>query len=331
METINPINEKAIIIGAGPCGLAAALELQQLGLSPLIIESRNIVHSISQYPTYMRFFSTPELLEIGGIPFTTANDKPTRQEALAYYRTVTLRHDIRVNAFETVTDIQPEGSRFRVTSVTRFGEAKQYACDTVVIASGYFDHPNSLGIPGEETGKVSHFFRESHPYTRTKVAIIGGSNSAIDAALELERVGAEVTVIYRGEAYHKGIKPWVLPLFEGLVNKGKINMRFCSRVVRIDPASILVEGPEEAETIPNDFVLALTGFHPDREFLAKIGVRIEPDGSPHFNDNTMETNIPGVYLAGVVASRLQANEVFIETGRHHGRLIAEHLSSTLFR
>ncbi|EFM12127.1 FAD-dependent pyridine nucleotide-disulfide oxidoreductase [Paenibacillus curdlanolyticus YK9] len=331
MQTIHPINEKAIIIGAGPCGLAAALELQQLGLSPLIIESRNIVHSISQYPTYMRFFSTPELLEIGGIPFTTSGDKPTRQEALAYYRTVTLRRDIRVNAFETVTEVRPAGARFSVTSVTRFGEMKQYACDTVIIATGYFDHPNTLGIPGEETEKVSHFFRESHPYTRTKVAIIGGSNSAIDAALELERVGAEVTVVYRGEAYYKGIKPWVLPLFEGMVNKEKIHMRFRSRVTRIDPASILIEGPEGAETIPNDFVLALTGFHPDRDFLTKIGVAMEADGSPQFNDATMETNVPGVYLAGVVASRREANEVFIETGRHHGRLIAEHLSATRLR
>jgi len=319
--------EQVIIVGAGPCGLAAALSLQRLGLDPLIIESRNIVHSISQYPTYMRFFSTPELLEIGGIPFTTAGDKPTRQEALAYYRTVTLRHRIRVNAFEAVTEVvkQSDGS-FLIYSTGRNGVANVYRCGRVVIATGYFDHPNTLGIPGEELDKVSHFFREAHPYTRMKVAIIGGSNSAIDAALELERVGAEVTVVYRGDEYAPGIKPWVLPLFESLVAKGRIRMLFRSRVVRIEPAAVTIASGEGEDRLPNDFVLSLTGFHPDRAFLTRIGVTLEADGSPSFNEATMETNVPGVYLAGVVASRKQANEVFIETGRYHGQLIAEHIA-----
>ncbi|WP_127531552.1 YpdA family putative bacillithiol disulfide reductase [Paenibacillus kobensis] len=320
-------SEHVIIVGAGPCGLAAALALQQLNLHPLIIESRNIVHSISQYPVYMRFFSTPELLEIGGIPFTTSGDKPTRQEALAYYRTVMLRHNIRMNAYETVTQVEREaGGTFLVHSTERSGITNLYRCDRVVVATGYFDHPNTLGIPGEELDKVSHFFREAHPYTRMKVAIIGGSNSAIDAALELERVGAEVTVIYRGEGYASGIKPWVLPLFESLVNKGRIRMLFRSRVVHIEPASVTIENEEGEEKLPNDFVLALTGFHPDREFLTGIGVTLEEDGSPTFNESTMETNVPGVYLAGVVASRKQANEVFIETGRYHGQWIANHIA-----
>jgi putative bacillithiol system thiol disulfide oxidoreductase, YpdA family len=320
--------EQVIIIGAGPCGLAAAIALNEIGLNPLIIESRNIVHSISQYPTYMRFFSTPERLEIGDIPFTTNGEKPTRQEALAYYRTVTLRKNIRVNAFETVTDVVKQEQSFLVRSINRFGEEKQYHTKRVVIATGYFDHPNTLGIPGEELDKVSHFFREAHPYTRMKVAIIGGSNSAIDAALELERVGAEVTVVYRGESYARGIKPWVLPIFEALVAKGSINMRFQSRVVEIDNSTITIEGPEQREQLPNDFVLALTGFHPDRAFLSRIGVTIEEDGSPTFNDDTMETNVPGVYLAGVVASRKQANEVFIESGRFHGDRIAAHIAAS---
>ncbi|GFN32324.1 YpdA family putative bacillithiol disulfide reductase [Paenibacillus xylaniclasticus] len=332
LDTNSIQSEDIIIVGAGPCGLAAAYELQQLGLQPLIIESRNVVHSISQYPTYMKFFSTPELLEIGGIPFTTAGDKPTRQEALNYYRTVMLRHNIRVNAYETVNEvIQDEDGTFLVQSTDKSGSTRLYRCNRVIIATGYFDHPNTLGIPGEELDKVSHFFREAHPYTRMKVVIIGGSNSAIDAALELERVGAEVTVVYRGEGYASGIKPWVLPLFESLVAKGRIRMMFRSRVVHIDLSTVTVEHEGGKELLPNDFVLALTGFHPDRVFLTKIGVTLEEDGSPSFDDSTMETNVPGVYLAGVVASRKQANEVFIETGRYHGRLIASHLASQMNR
>ncbi|MFC4101145.1 YpdA family putative bacillithiol disulfide reductase [Paenibacillus xanthanilyticus] len=318
--------EQVIIIGAGPCGLAAAIELQDAGIDALIIEKRNIVHSISQYPTYMHFFSSPELLEIGGIPFTTAHDKPSRLEALNYYRTVALRRQARVHAYEAVhgLDKLPEGG-WLVRSTDRSRTEKTYRARNVVIATGYFDHPNKLGIPGEELDKVSHFFREAHPYTGMKVAIIGGSNSAIDAALELERAGAEVTVIYRGEAYSPSIKPWVRPLFESLVAKGKIAMRFRSQVTEIRPLHLVVTSEGRSETMENDFVLALTGFHPDRGFLASVGVTMEEEGYPTFNDVTMETNVPGIYLAGVVASRREANEIFIETGRFHGRKIAAHL------
>ncbi|MCQ6560116.1 YpdA family putative bacillithiol disulfide reductase [Paenibacillus mendelii] len=319
-------DEQIIIIGAGPCGLAAAIELQAVGVDALIIEKRNVVHSISQYPTYMHFFSTPELLEIGGIPFTTANDKPSRIEALNYYRNVALRRQVRINAYEAVTSITPlAGGMYELTSLNRHGEQLSYQAKAVVIATGYFDHPNELGIPGEDLDKVSHFFREAHPYTGMKVAIIGGSNSAIDAALELERVGAHATVVYRGEQYSKSIKPWVRPSFESLVNKGRIDMRFSSRVIAIDSRSVTIESPEGTVQIDNDFVLALTGFHPDRAFLTSIGVTIEPEGYPTFNENTMETNVPGIYLAGVVASKREANEIFIETGRFHGRKIAAHL------
>ncbi|UVI27634.1 YpdA family putative bacillithiol disulfide reductase [Paenibacillus spongiae] len=319
-------DEQIIIIGAGPCGLAAAIELQAVGVDALIIEKRNVVHSISQYPTYMHFFSTPELLEIGGIPFTTANDKPSRIEALNYYRNVALRRQVRINAYEAVTSITPSAEGlYELTSVNRHGEQLAYRAKAVVIATGYFDHPNELGIPGEDLDKVSHFFREAHPYTGMNVAIIGGSNSAIDAALELERVGAKVTVVYRGEHYSKSIKPWVKPSFESLVSKGRIAMRFSSRVVAIDSRSVTIENAEGTEQIANDFVLALTGFHPDRAFLTSIGVTIEPEGYPTFNEDTMETNVPGIYLAGVVASKREANEIFIETGRFHGKKIATHL------
>ncbi|MFC4777752.1 YpdA family putative bacillithiol disulfide reductase [Paenibacillus sp. GCM10023252] len=319
--------EQVIIIGAGPCGLAAALELKQAGLNPLIIEKRNVVHSISQYPTYMHFFSSPELLEIGGIPFTTANEKPSRLEALNYYRQVALRNEVRIHAYEEVKEITKlSGGGYELRSEDRYGESLLYQTDYVVIATGYFDHPNRLGIPGEELDKVTHFFREAHPYTGMKVAIIGGSNSAIDAALELERVGAVVTVVYRGTDYSSSIKPWVKPIFESLVAKGRIAIRFGSRVVRIEERQVHVESKEGTETLPNDFVLALTGFHPDREFLTRIGVRIEPEGYPFFHEESMETNVPGIFLAGVVASKREANEIFIETGRFHGRRIAARLA-----
>ncbi|XEC92535.1 YpdA family putative bacillithiol disulfide reductase [Paenibacillus tarimensis] len=319
--------EDAIIIGAGPCGLSAALELQAIGVQPLLIEKSNVVHSISQYPVYMQFFSTPELLEIGGIPFTTAGDKPSRLEALNYYRSIALRNKLRINAYETAVEVTHQGSYYSVHTTDRYGERHNYAANTVIIATGYFDHPNLLGIPGEEMDKVSHFFREAHPYTGMKITIIGGSNSAVDAALELERVGAKVTIVYRGAEYSSSIKPWVRPVIESMVAKERIHIRFRSRVIRIGMKDVTIESESGTDTIPNDFVLALTGFHPDREFLSRIGISIEPDGYPFFDEETMETNVPGVYLAGVVASRHEANEIFIETGRFHGRKIAAHLLS----
>lgn len=319
--------EEAIIIGAGPCGLAAAIELNKIGLSPLVIEKRNIVHSISQYPTYMHFFSSPELLEIGNIPFTTASEKPSRLEALHYYRTAAQRHQLRIRPYETVNAIRRDNDGFVLEGEDRFGEARSYFARYVVIATGYFDHPNELGIPGERTEKVSHFFRESHPYVGMEVGIIGGSNSAIDAALELERVGAKVTVVYRGSTYSSSIKPWVRPIFESKVAKGLIRMLFSSTVTSIDPYDITVQGPDGVVRIPNDFVLALTGFHPDRKFLTLTGVTMEAEGYPTFNEETMETNVPGIYIAGVVASRHEANEIFIESGRYHGHKIAAHILS----
>ncbi|WP_168122707.1 YpdA family putative bacillithiol disulfide reductase [Paenibacillus sp. HB172176] len=317
--------EHTIIIGAGPCGLAAAIELQKNGISALVIEKRNLVHSISQYPTYMQFFSTSEKLEIGDIPFTTASEKPTRLEALHYYRIAAQRHGIRIQPYETITSIVRAGEGFQLTGHDRFDSPLEYRCSHVIIATGYFDHPNELGIPGENMDKVSHFFREAHPYAGMKVAIIGGSNSAIDAALELERIGAEVTIVYRGESYSPSIKPWVRPMFEKKVESGIIGMYFQSRVVEISPREISVEGPEGRFHLANDFVLALTGFHPDRQFLTESGITMEKEGYPTFDENTMETNIPGIYLAGVVASRHEANEIFIESGRFHGKKIVDHM------
>lgn len=323
---IHMIIEHTIIIGAGPCGLAAGIELQRVGITPLIIEKRNVVHSISQYPTYMNFFSTADRLEIGDIPFTSPNDKPSRLEALNYYRMAAQRHKLRIKPYTSITKITKVDNHFILDAIDHYNEPSQYRADNVIIATGYFDHPNLLGIEGEDLPKVSHFFREAHPYAGLNVAIIGGSNSSIDAALELERVGANVTVIYRRAELSRSVKAWVRPIFETKVEKGSIQLLLEAQVQSISNHHIEVNTPEGIVTLQNDFVLALTGFHPDQPFLTTAGVTIEAEGHPTFNEETMESNVPGIYLAGVVVSRKQdANEIFIESGRFHGNKIAAHL------
>ncbi len=325
--------QDVIIIGAGPCGLSAAIECQRRGLHTLILEKNCLVHSIFSYPTHMQFFSTPEMLEIGDVPFVSPNEKPFRHEALAYYRRVSQHYGVQIAAYEEATRIerQPDGS-FIVHSVTRSGEKWEYPTRYVVISTGYFDHPNILGIPGEDTDKVTHYFQEAHPYAGMKIAVIGGSNSAVDAAMELVRVDAEVTVVYRGKEMSDSVKPWVKPVFESMVNKGKIQLLLESRVIEIHQREIVVESVDlrDRTVLPNDFVLALTGFRPDRKLMLDAGVEMSGEmEKPVFNPETMETNIPGIYVAGVIASGRNANEVFIESGRDHGRLLAEHISDQL--
>lgn len=321
---------EAVVVGAGPCGLSAAIELQNRGVRPVVLDKECVVHSIYLYPTYMQFFSTPELLEIGGYPFTTPSEKPTRLEALTYYRNVARRSGLEVRPYQEVVALRrdEDGERFALAVSPRSQDAYMLRAPRVVIATGYFDRPNMLGIPGEELPKVTHYFREAHPYADTKVTIIGGNNSAIDAAMDLQRAGAEVTVVYRGAGYSPNIKPWVLPIFESMVAKGRIRMRFGSRVTAIMERTVTIEGEDGQETLDNDFVLALTGFRPDHALLRQAGAALEPDGlKPLFNPETMETTVRGLYIAGVVASGANANEVFIETGRTHGALIAAHLAA----
>jgi len=325
--------EQVIIVGAGPCGLSAAIELKRRGLNPLVIEKGSIVHSIYNYPTYMIFHSTPELLEIGDIPFTTPNEKPTRLEALQYYRTVAMRHELRIHTYETVTRIEPAGGTFRVSTETAFGEGHIYEAGHIVVATGYFDQPNRLGIPGETLPKVFSYYKEAHPYAGMKVAVIGGNNSAVDAALDLLRAGADVTVIHRGDGLSDRVKAWTRPIFESMVRKGRIQTYYRSTVKEILPRAIVIEsGNGQRHMLENDFVFSLIGYRPDRTLLKSLGVMFDEEtGIPSFNPDTMETNVRGVYLAGVIAAGDDANAIFIETGRFHGGLIAEDIAKKVRR
>jgi thioredoxin reductase (NADPH) len=314
--------EEVLIIGGGPCGLAAAIALQDIGKSVLVIEKGNVVDSIYRYPTHQTFFSSSEKLEIGDVAFITENRKPVRNQALSYYREVVKRKKIRVHAFEKVEQVQKlENGRFHVCT-----SKSDYEATAIVVATGYYDHPNYMNIPGEELPKVFHYFKEAHGYFDCEVVVIGGKNSSIDAALELVKAGAHVTVLYRGSEYSPSIKPWILPEFESLVQSGVIHMEFNAEVDKITETQVIYHKQDELKTIKNDFVFAMTGYHPDHDFLKKMGVELDQvTGRPFYNIDTMETNVSGIYIAGVIAAGNNANEIFIENGRYHGALIAAHL------
>ncbi|MCM3724427.1 YpdA family putative bacillithiol disulfide reductase [Neobacillus cucumis] len=313
--------EDIIIIGGGPCGLAAAIALQEIGKNPLIIEKGNVVNSIYHYPTHQTFFSTSEKLEIGGFPFVTDSYKPKRNQALVYYREVAKRKQLRINAFETVSSVSKpkEEQLFQVKT-----DKDTYETRYVVIATGYYDHPNYMNVPGENLPKVFHYFKEAHPYFDKDVCVIGGKNSSVDAALELVKAGARVTVLYRGKEYSPSIKPWILPEFESLVRNEIITMEFQADVKEIRANQVIYVKDGELRTIQNDFVFAMTGYHPDHEFLVEMGIKIDKEtGRPFYNPNSMETNISGIFIAGVIAAGNNANEIFIENGRFHGGQIAQ--------
>ncbi|KAA0562738.1 YpdA family putative bacillithiol disulfide reductase [Rossellomorea aquimaris] len=314
--------EECIIVGGGPCGLSAAIRLKEMGIDPLIIEKGNIVNAIYHYPTHQTFFSSSEKLEIGDVPFVIEEHKPRRNQALVYYREVAKRKELRINRFETVHKVEKQDGRFSVSTSRGTYESKY-----IVIATGYYDHPNYLGIPGEKLEKVFHYFKEAHPFFDTDVVVIGGKNSAVDAALELNKAGARVTVLYRGSEYSKSVKPWILPNFDALVRNGEVMMEFNACVEEITEDSVTYKVNGEKIEIKNDFVFAMTGYHPDHSFLTKMGIIIDKDtGRPAFHQETMETNVEGIYIAGVIAAGNNANEIFIENGRLHGGLIAESIT-----
>ena len=309
----------AVIVGGGPCGLSAAIELQNIGLSVVVIEKGNIVHSIYNYPTHQTFFSSSMKLSIGKTPFITAIDKPKRNDALVYYRTVAQIENLHINSHERVEDIDKQDGRFIVKTDKAVYDAKY-----VVVATGYYDQPNRLHVEGENLPTVFHYFKEAHPYFNKKVTVIGGKNSAVDAALELQRAGAHVTVVYRNETYSTSVKPWILPGFDSLVRNGQIDMYFNACVTKITEQAVTVRQQGKTFKLQSDYVFAMIGYHPDHAFLRKIGIGVdEQSGRPIFNGETMETNVENLFIAGVIAAGNNANEIFIENGRFHGGLIAQ--------
>lgn len=317
------IEIESIIVGAGPCGLSAAIEQNKKGIETLIIEKGNVVQAIYDYPTHQTFFSSSEKLGIGDVPFIVEEHKPKRNQALVYYREVVKHHQLNIHTDETVIDVVKENDEFTVRT-----NKEEYRCQYLTIATGYYGQHNTLDVPGGTLPKVHHYFKEAHPYFNKKVLIIGGKNSAVDAAIELEKAGAEVTVIYRGAAYSKSIKPWILPLFESLVNHEKIKMYFNAHLTEVTETEVTFATDEGSLTIENDVVFAMIGYHPDYQLLEKMGIQLmtnEYGTAPVYNRETMETNVEHLYIAGVIAAGNDANTIFIENGKFHGGMIAEHI------
>jgi len=319
-----------VVVGAGPTGMACAIEAQKAGFSALIIDKGCLVNSIYHYPNNMVFFTTPELLEIGDIPFTTASPKPTRNEALEYYRRVAEHYHLHIRQYEWVKTIMGEDGKFRVTTSDRHDAIHDYLARKIVVATGYYDLANNIGIPGEDSGKVFHYYREPHPYFDTDVVVIGGKNSAAEAALDLWRHGARVTLVHRGAQMHHHVKYWVRPDIENRIKAGQITAHFNSTVQEIASDFVVIRTPEGPIRQDNDFVFALTGYHPDYDFLRSIGIELSPEQlRPVCDPENLESNVPGIYVAGVIVAGSRTNEIFIENGRFHGKLIAAHLSQTL--
>jgi thioredoxin reductase (NADPH) len=325
-----------IIVGGGPTGLATAIAASQGGLDYEVLEKGVLVDSIFRFPRDMVFFTTPELLEIGGLPFTTPYEKPTRAEALSYYRRVADVYRLNVRFGTRVREIESSpngaGPEFVVRSNEPAGGQHERRSRTVVVATGYYDHPNRLGIPGEDLPHVSHYFTEAHPYYRKRVVVVGGKNSAAEAALELRRAGAAATLVHRRSALGESIKYWVRPNIENRIKDGAIAARFDTRVLEICPDVVRVEGPSGRDEIPADAVFLLTGYHPDRDLLERAGVRVS-DGSckPEHDPQTFETNVSGLYVAGAIVSGNETNRIFIENGRFHGEAVAEAIRRRLCR
>ena len=320
-----------VVIGAGPTGLACAIEAQKAGFRAINVDKGCLVNSLYNYPANMIFFTTPELLEIGDIPFTTAHQKPTRSEALEYYRKVAQHYRLEIRQYENVERVSGADGKFLIHTRDRISGTCQYGARKLVIATGFYDLPNMMGIPGEELPKVHHYYGEPHPYFDADVVVIGAKNSAAIAALELWRHGARVTLVHRGAAIDQKVKYWIKPDIENRIKNGEVAAHFNTTVKEITLTAVVLNTPKGELTLKNDFVLALTGYHPDLDFLQQIGVVIgeAPDCRPKVNLETLETNVPGIYLAGVVVAGNRTGEIFIENGRFHGREIAEDLKRKL--
>ncbi len=334
-----------LIVGAGPCGLACAAAAERAGLRYAVLDKGCIVHTLYRFPRNMVFFSTPDLLSLAGVPFLCAGEKPTRAEALQYYRGVAAALGLRVHTYEEVVGIRRRGGGFTVMSrptgpakrdggtpvrggASAAGQegARRWEAGAVVLATGYFDNPNLLGVPGEDLPHVSHYFSEGHPCYGRDVVVVGGNNSAVEAFMELYRCGARVTLVHRGEGLGAKVKPWVRPVAEAHIAKGHVRALFRTRLAAIEPDRVLAERDGESVEVPADFVFLLVGFRPDHRLLLELGGEVDPaTGVPVHDAETMETTVPGLFLAGVYAAGFDANKIFIENGRWHGERILARL------
>ena len=312
------MNFDVCIIGAGPIGICCAIEAKKNNLSYIIIDRGCLVNSLYNYPKNMTFFSTSDKLEIGDVPFISHNSKPTKSEALEYYRRVVSSWDLKINLYEEVTDIIKEEKFIIKTSKGK------YNSDKVIISTGFYDIPYKLGVPGEDLPKVKHYYDEPHPYFGMQVAVVGAANSAVDVALETYRKGAkEVTMIIREPSLSDSVKYWVKPDVENRIEEGSIKSYFNSNITKIEEDKIFISTPDGEKILDNDFVLAMTGYQPDFSFLKKLGIELGDDEykTPVHNPETMQTNIEGIYLAGVICGGLKTNKWFIENSRDHASII----------
>jgi thioredoxin reductase (NADPH) len=317
-----------ICIGAGPTGLATAIEAKRAGMRPLVIDKACLCNSIFHYPVNMVFFTTPELLEIGDLPLVCAAEKPTRIEALKYYRKAAEHYGLEVRLYERVLRVEGQDENFGVVTKTEKGTEGKYQGKKIAVATGYYDLPNKLGVPGEDLPHVSHYYTEPHEFWKQEVVVIGGKNSAAEAALDLFRNGARVTLVHRGKELGKTIKYWVRPDIENRIKAGQITALFETRVEEITKDEVILEQQGRTKKLPAKKVFALTGYHPDYSFIESLGVRLDPESKkPAMDPKTLESNVPGIHLAGVVTGGRHTGEIFIENGRFHGKQIIEALKA----
>jgi thioredoxin reductase (NADPH) len=314
-----------VIIGGGPIGIACALEAKKHDLSYVILEKGCLVNSLYHYPSNMSFFSTSEKLELDNIPFISNNPKPHKAEALEYYRRITTSNELNLHLFEKVNSVNTLEDNLHIVSTSK----ANYKAKNVIVATGFYDIPNYLNIPGEDLPKVTHYYNDPHYYATQKTIIVGASNSAVDAALEIYRKGGEVSMVVREEAIGERVKYWVRPDIINRIAEGSIKAYFSSKLLEITEKDVLINTPEGQKRIENDFVVLLTGYRPNFEFLKTMGISLSPDEKriPTYNENTMETNVPGIYLAGVICGGMETHKWFIENSRIHAKIILDDIVS----